>query len=301
MKIFFDLDSSPRLLSDTALSIGTFDGIHSGHQSVLCELRKKASHAVVITFSNHPRSLLYPDNAPKGITTIDHKCRLFEEAGIGTLFLLPFTEELSRLSAEDFIKMVREKIPFSHLVLGPDATFGANKSGNRESAEKLGERFGFSVDYLNPVKLDNAIISSGLIRKHIADGSLSKVSEYLGRNYSIMSKVIPGEGRGTSIGFPTANLDLSGLCLPPLGVYGITAKLQHNTFHGVANLGHAPTFRNDPEPLLEAHLFGEVHDIYGEEMEVHFGKYIRSEQKFNSVDELKAQIAMDINSLNPLE
>lgn len=264
-----------------------FDGVHLGHQEVL----KKS--AIAITFSNHPQSIL-SSKEPFLLTSLSHRLHLLELCGLDSAVTLPFTKELSLMSAEAFILMIRQSIPFKKLILGHDATFGHKRDGTAPHMLQLGEKYQFSVEYLKPIYCDKDIISSSRIRIDLEKGNILNVSNLLGRPYSILSSIEQGAGKGAVIGFRTANISLKGLCLPPFGVYAIEARVGKIRYTGIANLGLAPTLHNRKDPILEVHLFDLTENLYGAEIEVFFNHYIRSEREFSSVDELKSQIKADI-------
>ncbi len=279
------------------LTIGNFDGLHRGHAVVLKRLRERVGsegHALVMTFSNHPSEVLRPENPTPFLCTLDHKIQLIEAFNVNTLLILPFTRYLALHSAASFIEKIRMSIPFSCLILGHDATLGKDRQGDRRTLNYLGVQWGFNVEYLEEYRYEGQPVSSSKIRELIQQGQLERAEELLGRPYSIYSTVIPGEGKGKQMGFPTANLNVQGLCLPPLGVYAVSIKKDGNFYQGIANLGAAPTVRNNAKPLLEVHIFNESDDLYGQSIEVIFRRFIRLERKFQSIDELKKQIQIDI-------
>jgi len=298
-RLFSSLSAFPKPSKPVVLTIGNFDGVHKGHQSVLAHMRKIAEPSSLttcaITFSNHPSEILRPTFPIPLVCTLPHRIKLLEENQVDTIVLLPFTQELAQQSAAEFIKNVRSSIPFSHLILGHDATLGKDRHGDRTTMLRLGETSGFSVEYVEGYSYETSPISSSRIRHFLIEGNLQKVEELLGRPYSIYGKVLPGLGKGTKIGFPTANVDVTGLCCPPYGVYAVTIKKGSSIASGIANLGLAPTIRN--KPLLEVHLFSSQDDLYNQEIEVLFHEFIRPEKRFSSLDELKSQIQADIQAV----
>lgn len=289
------------LESPCILTIGNFDGVHLGHRFVLSKLKEYAdqyhSPSVVITFENHPSEILRPDYVTPLICTLPHRIHLLEKEQIDYLYLLKFSKTFSEQTAAQFLTNLRKKLPFSHLILGHDATLGKERKGNREEIKKLAKTLNFEVEYLDQWKQDENTISSSQIRKAIQKGDLETAKHLLGRPYSILSTVIKSSGLGKKLGYPTANLDLSGLCLPPYGVYGVQVSYKENTYNGIANLGLAPTTRTDAKPQLEVHLFDFDQQLYGEEIEVTLHQYLRPELKFSSLSELQTQIAQDIQQL----
>lgn len=279
------------------LTIGNFDGVHRGHLAVLDRVKhlaKKNGETVVLTFSNHPSQILRPEKNLQLICSPLHKLKLLEEQNINTVISIEFSRELANRSAASFIEQVHESLSFSHLVLGHDATLGKDRHGDRAIIQELGVEWNFNVHYLDEYCVDGVPVSSTRIRNLLNCGNLENVNLLLDRPYSIYGRVNEGLGKGKEIGFPTANLDVSELCLPPLGVYEVQVKYQSRLEQGIANLGIAPTVKNDSKPVLEVHLFNLTENLYGQYVEVIFSKFIRPEQKFNNIQELREQILKDI-------
>lgn len=298
MKIFCDLREPEPIQDPLVVTIGNFDGVHLGHQLVLKKVAEAKDRmngkSLAITFSNHPSEVLNPEKPLFKICTLNHRIKLLKESGIDILLLLTFTKEFSQQSAEEFLKRIREKYSFSHLILGHDAAFGKDRKGDRQQIQNLAKAFHFHVEYLDSFSLDGVTISSSKIRELISEGDFTKLQKFLGRPYSIYSKVISGKGKGKTIGFPTANIEVNDLCLPPYGVYAVKLINSEQIFKGVANLGVAPTIRHESNPLLEVHLFEHHEDLYNKNVEVIFSNYLRPEKKFSGLEELKNQIHNDI-------
>lgn len=288
----------PRQNKPLVLTIGNFDGVHIGHQHLLRQVvalaRKEKTRSAAITFKNLPVELFFPQRKIERLCSVKQKIDLLEELGIDTLFLLEFTAQFAEQTAEVFLSRLYHSIPFSHLILGHDARFGKGREGDPAKVRKVAHDLGFEVDYVPAVQLHNANISSSLIRQEIHAGHLARVLEMLGRPYSIQSEVIKGSGTGTRIGFPTANVKVENACLPPLGVWVVTVKIEGKEHEGIANLGFAPTMRNDPAPLLEVHLLNLDQILYKQEIEIAFHKFLRREKKFESLEALSTQIAHDV-------
>lgn len=295
MRVLKGLDADITLPTEVALTIGMFDGMHLGHQQLLQRLVQEPYPSVALTFSNHPLTILKPERDIKTLTTLQHRIRLIEGCAVDYLVILPFTKEFSLLSPEEFLERIRSKVPFKQLILGHDATIGKAKSGDEEHVRELAKKMHFEVHYISKYILEGQRVSSSLIRRLIKAGQLDEAEKFLGRPYSILSEVSSGQGHGKKIGFPTANIDISHLTLPPLGVYSVEARFDHIDVQGIANLGYAPTIKNLSEPSLEVHLFDHQEDLYGQSAEIIFRKYIRPEMQFNSIDELKQQIESDIH------
>lgn len=300
MKLIRELPHIPIFSQPAITTVGNFDGVHIGHQAVLDKLLKTSKDtghpSIVLSFENHPAEILRPDIPICKICTSAHKTLLMEKMGVDALVLLSFSKEFSEQSAEEFLLHLKHAIPFSHLILGWDASLGKNKHGNKAIVQDIAQKQGFKVEYLDQEKVGEVPVSSSQIRNLIQSGRLEEVKKFLGRDYSIYTAVYKGEGRGKKIGFPTANFQVKGLCLPPLGVYAVTVTLNQNKIKGIANLGIAPTVRNDQIPVLEVHLFDFDGDLYGQSLEVTFVSFLRPEKKFLNIDELKSQISFDIST-----
>lgn len=298
MKIITDITQFPK--HPVVLTIGNFDGVHKGHQSVLNRLKQVAAdrheYKAAITFNNHPSQVLRPAQPVKLITTLSHRLKLFRDQHLDYLLLLEFTKEFSQQSAEDFLRKMKSYIAFSHLILGHDAALGRDRQGDPGTITKLSKELGFTVEYIDEWMANGTQVSSSVIRRCVQEGDFLKIEQLLGRPYSIMGEVVHGEKQGKKLGYPTANLDVSQLCLPPLGVYAVTMNYQNKILKGVANLGIAPTMRSNPVPVLEVHLFQPKDNLYGEQVEVYFQGYIRPEKKFESPEQLKAAIADDVKT-----
>jgi riboflavin kinase/FMN adenylyltransferase len=300
MKIIRDLNTLNGILNPFSLTIGNFDGVHLGHQFLLDHLTRVAKEnngqSVVVTFENHPKSVIDPHFQSHSICTLPHKIMLLKEAHVDVLVLLPFTEHLMEQTADVFFKSIHKAIPFSELILGHDAVFGKNRQGTKETIRLTAQKLNIKATYLEPFKIGNTPVSSSLIRTHIKTGDLNSIKTWLGRKYSIYGEVIKGLGNGKIIGFPTANIDVSDLCLPPYGVYAVLVEYEGTKQKALANLGIAPTVRETSIPLLEIHLLEHQDDIYGKELNVILESYIRPEIRFSSIEELKKQITQDIES-----
>lgn len=288
------------LPTPVVLTIGYFDGIHLGHQSLLKRLNEigAAEHIpkAVITFSNHPSSVLRPDSPICSICTAQHKLRLLEENGVDFTIIIPFTKQFAEQTAEQFLNKVNQHLPFSHLILGYDAKIGKDRQGDPQSLITFSQKSGIDVEYIEEFKEKNHRFSSSRLRELIHHGDFKEASYLMARPYSIYTRVIAGIGKGKILGFPTANLEVQGLCLPPQGVYAVKAIVNGVEREGVANLGLAPTIGVRAEPLLEVHLYNDKdQDLYGKAIEVIFIKFLRAEEKFNSLEALSAKIAEDIS------
>jgi riboflavin kinase/FMN adenylyltransferase len=281
------------------LAVGTFDGVHLGHQALIRRAMEEAAScggtAVVMTFDRHPASLLRPELAPKLLTRNAEKISLMEELGVPALLLLPFTSELAAVSAQDFIKeLVSACKPLRALCVGRLWSFGKGGEGNVARLRELGLEWNFDVIQIDPVKTAGAPISSTRIRTAIASSDLDQASDCLGRAFILSGEVVTGAGLGSKIGFPTANLDVSGMRLPPNGVYAVKVRRAGTIFSGVCNIGLRPTVdASTTSPVVEVHLFDLSADLVGENLSLEFVKFLRPEKKFSGINELKEQIARD--------
>lgn len=285
-------------IDESVVTIGNFDGMHLGHQSIIRRLKNIASQknkqSVVVTFENHPSWVLKPDQPVATICTVKHKLKLLEEAGIQQVILLPFTKEFAQQSSDEFLQKLHNATTFSDLIMGDDASIGKDREGDPRTLKILAAKFGFQIEYLPQISFEGKRITSTLIRDLISKGKLDEVSKYLGRPYSIYETVIKGLDLGKKHKFPTANLDVTHLCLPPLGVYVSQLTFGGQRFNGVANLGIAPTVRYNNKPVLEIHLFDFKEDLYGKDVEVFLNHYLRPEARFDSIDKLTEQISKDV-------
>ncbi len=282
------------------LAIGFFDGVHLGHQQIIrqtiTDARKHGAFALVITFDQHPNAIVAPARVPPLIYSLPQKLRTIESLGPDATLLIHFDKAFSQKTGEAFIReLAAAWSGIQSICVGANFTFGHKRGGNVELLKKLGAELKFSVHGMAAVSLDGRTVSSTRIREAIRAGDLDAASQMLGRAYSIAGRVMEGDKLGHKLGFPTANLDPTGLALPPSGVYAIHAIARGKTYRAVLNIGTRPTL-NNPNPSLrvEAHLLDFTGDLYGEELEIVFAEKLRDEQKFPSLDELKAQIARDI-------
>ncbi len=282
------------------MALGTFDGIHLGHQQIISQAvdlaRQINGTSVVFTFSNHPLSIVAPERQPLQLVTQEDKAELIAELGVDILLTIPFTPEFLQLSATDFIRLLLENLSPKHIVVGPNYYFGYNRSGTPEMLQQAGKKNGFDVNIHPIVYLKNTIVSSTLIRKMISAGKVEQASFLLGRQFKIKGLVIHGEKRGRTLGYPTINLEISNeLVLPANGVYAVTIDIGRIQYNGIANIGTNPTF-NGIQRHLEAHILDFAGDLYGTTVTVTFLQHIREQQKFSSADELKMQIGQDIKA-----
>lgn len=300
MQILRSISELSQLSGPLFLAIGAFDGVHLGHQAVISTSARHAKDAdgtpVVVTFDPHPAKVLRPDDAPHLLTATQHKIALIRDLGVAHLLVLQFDRQFAATPPEEFVRqLVTNSHPLREICVGHEWSFGRGRAGNLALLKELGAAADFDVIGVPAVMLNGEVVSSTAIRRAVADGDLIKATQMLGREYTILGTVKAGEKLGRKLGFPTANLSAHSEQFPPNGVYVAEARLAGALYRGVANLGYRPTVSvGNPERLLELHLFDLNKDIYGDEVEVRFLRYLRPEQKFENVDALAAQIARDV-------
>jgi riboflavin kinase/FMN adenylyltransferase len=306
------------------LAIGFFDGVHLGHQQIIrqtiADARQHDGLALVLTFDQHPNSVVAPDRVPLLIQLLPQRIRAIESLGANALLLLRFDRPFSRQSGESFIRhLARDLGQLQSICVGADFVFGHQRSGNVALLRALGEELRFTVHGIAAVSLDGQVVSSTRIREMIRLGDFDAAGQMLGRSYSLAARVVKGDQLGTKLGFPTANLDVTGLVLPPSGVYAALVRrsavaatdstetvTNHRRREGdrreavpnhraVLNIGTRPTLKaRSLETRFEVHLLDFSGELHGEELEITFVARLREERRFSSLEELKAQIARDI-------
>ncbi len=291
MQIITEIASVKELKRPISLTIGFFDGVHRGHQKVLQKNRKEGT-SVCVTFRNHPSTLLTPKEPTPLICSTSPRISLLEKQGVNLLLLLDFDEELANLTAKSFLLILRQAIPFQSLVLGHDAHLGRKREGSPKLIGQIAKEEGFHLTYTDSLLYQEKPISSSQVRTAIKQGNLPLTQQLLGRKLSYFGTIIEGPHKGREIGYPTANIPLPGLVLPPFGVYAASM----GTHQGIANVGVAPTLHEDRVPMLEVHLFDFDENLYGQQVEVTLHHFIRPEKKFTSINTLKSQITADIIS-----
>jgi riboflavin kinase/FMN adenylyltransferase len=301
-------DALPRHPHGLCLALGMFDGVHLGHQHVLhaalTDAATLATQSVVLTFDPHPLSVVRPERAPRLLQTLPQRLRAFARLGLEAALVVPFTPEIAALDGEAFIRgLLRGTGPLRSLSVGEDFLFGHARSGNVALLRRLGAELDFTVHAAPPVSVGGEVVSSSRIRECLRAGQWEHVAELLGRPYALAGVVQRGDQLGRQLGFPTANLDVAGLALPPAGVYATRVRrLAAGTEHpAVLNLGVRPTLaRADGELRFEVHLLDFAGDLYGEELEVTFVRHLRAEQRFSGLDALRAQITADASKARAL-
>ncbi|MFM2295271.1 MAG: hypothetical protein RLZZ350_1684 [Verrucomicrobiota bacterium] len=284
------------------LAIGVFDGVHLGHQQIIrqtvADARAHGGRALVVTFDRHPNAIVAPDKTPPQIYSRAQKLRAVAALGADALLEIPFDQNFSQLTGEQFLRELAHDLGKIHSVcVGADFVFGHRRSGNVALLRILGAELGFTVHGLAAVALDGQTVSSTRIRDAVRAGDFDAAGQMLGRAYSLANAVIHGDKLGGQLGFPTANLDTTGLLLPPTGVYAAQVSSGGKFHRAVLNLGVRPSVKNPaPRLRLEVHLLDFSGDLYGQELEITFTAKLRDEQKFSSLEELKTQIARDISA-----
>jgi len=282
------------------LAIGVFDGVHLGHQQIIrqtvADARQHEATAIVVTFDQHPNTVVAPERVPLLLYSRPQKLRAIEALEADALLEIPFNQEFSLQPGDQFIRdLVRDLGKIQSICVGAEFVFGHKRSGDVVLLKSLGDKLDFAVHGLAAVALDGQTVSSTRIREAIRAGDFDAASQMLGRAYSIAGKVVRGDHLGHKLGFPTANLDTTGLLLPPNGVHAAHAKVGGKNFRAVLNIGIRPSVdQPTQQPRLEVHLLDFSGELYGQEMEVTFAAKLRDEQRFSSLDELKAQIARDV-------
>lgn len=286
--------------SGIAIALGTFDGIHIGHQKIISravELAKQINGtSVVFTFSNHPLSVVAPERCPLQIITQDYKAELIQALGVDVLLTIPFTSQFLQLSAAQFISLILKNLSPKHIVVGPNYFFGYKRSGTPEMLLLAGTQHGFNVEIHPTVYINDTIVSSTLIRQMITTGNVDQAAHLLGRPFKIKGIVIHGAKRGRELGYPTINLEVANqLVLPADGVYAVSLTIENTQYNGIANIGNNPTF-NGIDRRLEVHILDFAGNLYGQSVAISFLKHIRGQITFSSPAELKLQICQDIRA-----
>jgi riboflavin kinase / FMN adenylyltransferase len=306
MEILRSIPELERLRGPLFLAIGVFDGVHLGHQAVISAATSHA-HAVegtpvVMTFDPHPLKVLRPQNAPHLLTATQHKIALIRDLEVEHLLVISFDKKFAATSPEEFVEeLVIHSRPLCEICVGHEWSFGKDRRGNLDLLKKLGAQFDFSVIGVPPVTVNGEVVSSTAIRLAVERGDFARAREMLGREYTILGTVTRGDNLGKKIGFPTANLSAHSEQFPPNGVYLAEAWFNGVSYHGVINLGYRPTVRSGKsERVLEIYLLDFDRDIYGEDVEVRFVRYLRPEKKFENLDALVRQIKADVKQARAL-
>jgi riboflavin kinase/FMN adenylyltransferase len=285
--------------SQSILTIGTFDGVHIGHQKIIGSLvqqaKEKNLQSSLLTFFPHPRMVLQKQSSLKLIDTLKEKELLLKKLGIDNLIIHPFSEEFSRLTAIEFTRdLLVDKLKIASLFIGYDHRFGKNREASVDDVITYGKTYGFDLTVIPAQDIESITVSSTKVRTAIEDSDFEKVHQFLGRPYQLNGIVTQGEGLGRTIGFPTANLEIpeSYKLIPPKGVYMVDVEHRNTSYKGMMNIGNRPTL-NGSHQTTEVHLFDFDQKIYGDSLKVLIVKKIREELKFDSLEALKTQLAID--------
>jgi riboflavin kinase / FMN adenylyltransferase len=299
MEVIRGSENIPESLKGAFVTIGNFDGVHLGHQFIFRRLVEQAHRegrpAVAISFDPHPKMVLHPERRPFYlISTLEEKSRLLADLGVDAFILLPFSVEYAATTAEEFVREILwEKLRIRRILIGHDYTFGRGREGNEAFLAEAGRRLGFDVEVIEAHCVGDTVISSTKIREALLAGEVGFAATLLGRPYNLGGPVVPGDHRGTQLGFPTANIDPEKELVPARGVYAVRVLRQGKSLGGVLNIGFNPTFAGEKRSV-EVYIFDFNEDIYGESLELLFIERLRDEVRFESVGELIAQIRRDI-------
>ena len=298
MRIFDNLKSYSSE-KESILTIGTFDGVHIGHNKILKRLiqdsKKNNLSSLVMTFFPHPRMILNKSHEIKMIDTIDEKINLLEKTGLDNLIIHPFDNNFSKIRAKEFVEEILvKKLKIKEIIIGYDHKFGKDREASVEDLKKFGKDYMFTVKEIPAQEIDSIAISSTKIRNAILNGEIEKCNKFLGRNFILTGKVVYGEGLGKKIDFPTANIEIKETykIIPKNGVYLVKTKINSNTYFGMMNIGIRPTV-GGTNKSLEIHFFNFKDNIHGKNVSIEIIKKIRDEEKFSSIDQLKIQLKKD--------
>ena len=298
MKVYSSIEEFETIPFAVATT-GTFDGVHIGHRTILNRLievaQKTGGESVLLTFNPHPRQVLQPDVDLKMLNTIEEKIDLLEKAGLDHLIIHPFTKDFSRTSTLEYVRNILvQKIGVKRLVIGYDHHFGRNREGSFDHLKEFGPLYGFEVEEIPAMDIDAVAVSSTKVRKAIEVGDVERANEFLGYPYTLEGIVAKGDQLGRTIGFPTANLEVSNSSklLPANGVFAVMVTIDNQLYKGMCNIGVRPTIEGTSS-RIEINLFDFDADLYGKPMRVQFLHRMRSEQKFANLNELKSQLSID--------
>lgn len=295
--ILIDGKTKENFKYDTYIALGSFDGLHKGHLTLMYELvklsKENGAKSMVYTFANHPLSVITPNSKPKILMTNEKKLKVLESLGIDLVCLDKFDNELMSKTPEEFIKMLLDKFNAKGFIVGFNYRFGYKNKGDIKLLEELGEKYNFTVSVLDAYKEKGCIISSTKIREFIAKGEIEMANELLTREFLLTGEVVKGKQLGRTIGFPTANLKVDeSLVLPKIGVYYTNVEIDGEIFKGITSVGNNPTV-NGEKITVETYILNFSKDIYGKHIKVYFIESIRGQIKFDSLDELKKQLEKD--------
>jgi riboflavin kinase/FMN adenylyltransferase len=304
MKVYNHIDEFKQI-KNAVVTIGTFDGVHIGHQKIISRLqevaRQKGGETVILTFFPHPRMILHPDDLNiKLISTMDEKAERLDNLGIDHLIITPFTRDFSNLSPQEYIREVLvKKIGTNQIIIGYDHRFGKDRSGGLKELQHYSSELGYEVEEIPEQDIDDVAISSTKIRNAILSGDIKTAENFLGYPFHLTGKVIKGDQIGRKLGFPTANLFIkeSYKLIPSDGIYAVSVDFKSGetnlkSANGMAYIGHRPTI-NGMSRNIEVNIFDFKEDVYGQTIRLNFLEYMRGDQKFNSLEELKEQLSLD--------
>jgi len=296
--IHFPDDARPARWTQPVLALGNFDGLHRGHRKILERVRRVAGErgatSIVMTFDPHPPRIVRPDKAPPLLMTKEQKLEALARTGIHGAAIVRFTTELSRWDPEMFVRTVLvDWLRVADVWVGANFLFGHDRAGNFSLLRSLGARYGFKAEKIDPVRYKDFVVSSTRVRRLIAEGRVDEAGALLGHQYYIDGAVVRGDARGRTLGFPTANLCTENELLPPHGVYATTAAIDDVVRPAVTNVGVRPTVDQSGRTSIETHIFDFDRDVYGATIRVGFVQRLRDERAFESLDQLRAQIAAD--------
>ena len=285
---------------DSAITIGVFDGVHRGHRHLINRLVEHAqssdSRACVVTFKNHPITVLKPETRVRFLIDLDERTRLLKQLGVDMVVPIEFDRRLAQLSSHDFLQILYEKLRMRHLVVGPDFAMGHNRDGSLETLPGIARDIGFSFNVVDLMTDPTGRVKSTTIRRQIADGDVSSAARLLGRNFAIRGVVVRGQERGRELGFPTANLQVApDLVIPGNGIYAARAHLDSGNYMAATSIGVRPTFDDGLDRTIEAYLLDFSGDIYGQTVCLEFARRLRGEEKFDTVAALLDQMNSDVS------
>ena len=297
--------SDYKLLSNSVVTIGTFDGVHVGHKKIINRLvniaKEEKLQAIVLTFFPHPRMVVQKDTNIKMINTIDEKSDLLESEGVDHLVVKKFTKDFSRLSAQEYVRdILVNTLHVKHIIIGYDHHFGRNRTANIDDLKAFGDIYDFKVTEISAQDINEVTVSSTKIRKALNEGDIKSANAFLGYNFMLTGTVIKGKGLGKKIGFPTANIKIeeSYKLIPKKGVYVVKSQIDENTtLYGMMNIGTNPTV-NGTTQSIEVNFFDFSNSIYDTQLKIEILERLRDEQKFNSIEDLKIQLGLDMKNSN---
>lgn len=300
MKVYNSIEEF-KISNKTAVTTGTFDGVHSGHKVIIKQLKNAAEkiggESVILTFFPHPRMVLYPDdNDLRLLNTIDERVLMLEKSGIDHLIIHPFSKAFSRLSSTEFVRdILVNQLNVETLVIGYDHHFGRNREGSFKHLEELAPLYNFKVEEISAQEIQQIKISSTKVRNSLLNGETYAANQFLGYNYFLKGTVVHGDKTGRTIGFPTANITIDEWykLIPTNGVYAVKVTIENTVYNGMLNIGSRPTLNESNKETIEVNILNFDADIYTKEVKIEFYERIRDEQKFENLSLLKKQLEID--------